>query len=87
MLNVKALASAFAVTSAVAFCFYVVYALMVPQGYGPGPVWGSWLPDFRWISMGKFLLGLFAALLSGAFAGWLVGTLNNFFQRLWATAH
>ena len=87
MLNVKALTSAFAVTSAVGFCFFVAYALMVPEGYQSSPAWAELLPDFRWISVGRFLFGFAGALLAGAVAGYLVGTLNNFFQRLWAPAH
>lgn len=86
MLNVKALTTAFAITSGVAFCFFVAYALMVPEGFEPGPVWGSFVPDFRWISVGRFLLGLGGAVFAGALAGFLAAVLNNAFHRLWATS-
>ncbi len=87
MLNVKALASAFAVTSAVAFCFYIAYGLMIPDGFQSAPAWAPLVPNFRWISAGRFLLGFSGALLLGALAGFLAGTLNNYFQRFWAMSH
>ena len=87
MLNVKALTLALAVTAAFAFTVLMAYALMLPEGYSSGPVFGMWLPEFGSITLVGFLLGLAGSLLCGAVAGLLLGSLNNFFHRLWAPAH
>lgn len=39
------------------------------------------LPGFTWISAGMFVLGLVEALLFGAYAGWLLVVIHNFFQH------
>lgn len=87
MLNVKALTWALAITAAFAFSILMAYALMVPEGYSSGPAFGMWLPEFRSITFGGFILGLAGAMLCGAMAGLLLGSLNNFFHRLWTPAH
>lgn len=87
MLNVKALVSAFALTSAVGFCFFVAYALMIPDGFQSAPAWAPLVPDFQMISLGRFMLGFCGAIIAGAIVGLLLGTLNNFFLRLWAASH
>lgn len=83
MLNVKALSWALALTAAMAFCFYVAYGLLAPTQYNT--VFG--FPGFRWITFGRFLFGLCGAVVSAAFTGWVIGTLNNYFHRRWEMTH
>lgn len=87
MLNVKALTWALAISAAFAFSLLMAYSLMVPVDFTSGPAFGMWLPEFRGITFGGFMLGFFGAALLGAVAGLLVGTLNNIFHRLWAPSH
>jgi len=43
------------------------------------------LPAFRWISWGSFVLGLVETFVFGAYAGWLLASLHNLFERRWGT--
>ena len=83
MLNVKAMTWALGLTGAMAFCLYVTFGLLAPAGYYT--VFG--LPGFRWITTGRFLLGLVETTAASAFLGWLVATLNNFFHHRWEVSH
>ena len=87
MLNVKALTWALAISAAFAFALLMAYSLMIPVDYTAGPAFGMWFPEFRGITFVGFLLGLGGAALIGAMAGLVVGTLNNFFHRLWVPSH
>jgi hypothetical protein len=85
MLNVKALAWAFALTATLAFCVYVAYGLMVPPQYHG--VFGSWLLGFHGITFAGFLIGLIQVIAVAVIAAVLVGTLNNYFHRRWEMVH
>lgn len=85
MLNVKALAWAFALTATLAFCVYVAYGLMVPPQYHG--IFGSWLLGFHGITFFGFLIGLIQVIAIAVIVALLVGGLNNYFHRRWEMTH
>jgi hypothetical protein len=85
MLNVKALAWAFALTATFAFCVYVAYGLMVPPEYHG--IFGSWMLGFNKVTPLVFLLELIQVVAVAVAAALLVGTLNNYFHRRWEMTH
>lgn len=85
MLNVKSLTWTLALFGATTFVLCVLYGLVAPPQYHAGELLEKFLPGFRWITFGGFLIGLVEVTLYGAFHGLLIGSLYNFFNRRWAT--
>lgn len=81
MLNVKHLTLSTALTAAITFALCVAYGLLVPPEYHAGELLEKFLPGFRWITPGSFLLGLVETFLYGGYLGLLVGSLYNAVQR------
>ena len=81
MLNVKNLTLSLAMTAAITFALCVLYGLIVPPEYHAGELREKFLPGFRWITPGSFLLGLVETFLYGGYLGLLAGSLYNAVQR------
>lgn len=86
MLNVKSLTLSVACTAAFTFVLCVLYGLVAPPEYHAGELLGKFLPGFRWITPGSFLLGLTEIFLYGGYLGLLAGSLYNTFERRSAQA-
>jgi hypothetical protein len=58
----------------------IVWDALVPA-YAMRAAWTPFLPGFRWLSVGTFLLGLVETLIYGALLGWLVSSVPRVVAR------
>ncbi len=83
MLNIKVWTWALACWAAISFLLCVLWGLVTPQALHMHAFLESFLPGFRWLSFGSFVVGLIESFLFGAYAGLLLVPLHNFFWRRW----
>jgi 2TM family of unknown function (DUF5676) len=81
MLNRKVVTQSLASFTAISFVLCVGFGLVAPSAFHPSWLLEAFLPGFKWLSLGSFVLGLIEASLYGAWAGVLYSTLYNYFAR------
>ena len=81
MLNWKVVAKSLASFAVVSFTLCVGYGLIAPAAFHAGWLLEAFLPGFKWLSVGSFVLGLVETALYGAWAGGLYSALYNHFAR------
>jgi 2TM family of unknown function (DUF5676) len=81
MLNWKVVTQSLASFTAISFVLCVGFGLVAPPAFHPSWLLEAFLPGFKWLSLGSFVLGLIEASLYGAWAGVLYSTLYNYFAR------
>lgn len=81
MLNWKVVTQSLASFTAISFVLCVGFGLVAPPTFHPSWLLEAFLPGFKWLSLGSFVLGLIEASLYGAWAGVLYSTLYNYFAR------
>lgn len=63
------------------FAACVVYGLIVPATLHASSTLETFLPAFKWISFGSFLLGLAETFVYGALAGSVFAAIHNFYEK------
>ena len=81
MLNRKVVTQSLASFTAISFVLCVGFGLVAPSAFHPSWLLEAFLPGFKWLTLGSFVLGLIEASLYGAWAGVLYSTLYNYFAR------
>jgi hypothetical protein len=81
MLNWKVVTQSLASFAAISFALCVGYGLLAPPAFHPSWLLEAFLPGFKWLSLGSFVLGLIETALYGAWAGVLYSALYNYFAR------
>jgi uncharacterized protein DUF5676 len=81
MLNWKVVTESLASFAAISFVLCVGYGLLAPSAFHPSWLLEAFLPGFKWLSLGSFVLGLIETALYGAWAGVLYSVLYNYFAR------
>lgn len=77
-LNWKVMTLTLGIFAAVMFALCVAYGLVVPAKFHASQLLEAVLPGFRWLSPGRFVLGLVETFLYGAFAGLILTLIHNF---------
>ena len=85
MMNIKVWTMSLGSWMAATFTICVLGGVIAPDLPIPHRTLELLLPAFRWISWGSFMLGLVETFVFGAYAGWLLASLHNFFARRWGT--
>jgi hypothetical protein len=81
MLNWQVVTRSLASFTAINFVLCVGYGLVAPAGFHPSWLLEAFLPGFKWLSLGSFLLGLVESAVYGTWAGLLYSALHNYFAR------
>ena len=81
MLNWKVVTQSLASFTAISFVLCVGFGLVAPPAFHPSWLLEAFLPGFKWLSLGNFVLGLIETTLYGAWAGILYSSLYNYFVR------
>lgn len=81
MLNWRVVTESVASFGAITFVLCVAFALIAPPVFHPSWLLEAFLPGFKWLSVGSFLLGLAETAIYGAWAGFLYSALYNYFTR------
>jgi len=84
-LNWKVMTWSLGLFAAVTFVVCVLYGLIVPKAFHMVQLLEITLPDFKWLSVGSFVLGLVESFLYGAYAGLVFTPIYNFLVRRWAS--
>lgn len=83
MLNIKVWTMSLACWMTVTFTICVIGGVIAPGLPIPHRTLELLLPGFTWISPRSFVLGLVETFFYGAYTGWLLVSLHNFFARRW----
>ena len=81
MLNWKVVSESLASFGAITFVLCVAFGLIAPPAFHPSWLLEAFLPGFKWLSVGSFLLGVAETAIYGAWAGLLYSGLYNYFTR------
>ena len=81
MLNWKVVTQSLSSFLVISFVLCVGYGLVAPPSLHPSWVLEAFLPGFKWLSVGSFVLGMIETALYGAWSGVLYSTLYNYFAR------
>lgn len=81
MLNIKVVSWALATTTAISFVVCVTYGLATPESLHMHGFLEQVLPDFKWLTLKGFFIGLVESFLYGAYAGLVYVPVYNFFAR------
>lgn len=65
---------------ALTFVICVLFDLLFPA-YAMNPAWSIFLPGFKWLSTGTFMIGLLEAFLYGWYAAFVFVPIYNWFSR------
>ena len=81
MLDWKVVTKSVASLAAIIFMLCVVFGLVVPTRFHAGWLLEAFLPGFKWLSLGTFMLGVAEAAVYGAVIGRLYSAIHNYFAR------
>ena len=81
MLNIKTVTWSLGIFAAISFIVCVIYGLLVPGSLQMEQFLESVLPGFRWLTIGRFLLGLVESFLYGVYAGLVYVPVYNYLHR------
>lgn len=81
MLNVKVWTETLSAWCVMTFVLCVGWCSIAPEGWHVRAFLESFLPGFRWLSVGSFLLGFVESALMGAYSGALLALIHNAVAR------
>jgi hypothetical protein len=81
MLNWKVVTKSVSSFAAITFMLCVMFGLVAPARFHAAWLLEAFLPGFKWLSLGAFMLGLVEAAAYGAGVGMLYSVIHNFFAR------
>lgn len=84
MLNLKIVSWSMGIFTAVTFVLCVIYGLIAPASLHTASILETFLPAFKWLTLGSFCLGLVESFLYGVYAGLVFVPIHNFLTRRWA---
>ncbi|MBI5099817.1 MAG: hypothetical protein HZB30_11325 [Nitrospirae bacterium] len=86
-LNIRVVSWSLGIFLAVSFILCVLYGFVVPQKlHGMSVFLEAVLPAFKWITFGRFILGLAESFLYGVYIGVVFVPIYNFFYRRWGVS-
>jgi len=84
MLSIRVVSWSLGLLFSISFTLCVLYGLIVPPRlHGMSVFLEAVLPAFKWISFGKFILGLIESFLYGAYIGIVFVPIYNYLNRKW----
>jgi len=84
MLSIRVVSWSLGLVFSISFILCVIYGLIVPPRlHGMSVFLEAVLPAFKWISFGRFILGLIESFLYGAYIGIVFVPIYNYFNRKW----
>lgn len=85
-LNIRVVSWSLGIFMAISFIICVLYGLIVPKSlHGMSTFLEAMLPAFKWLTFGRFLLGLVESFLYGIYIGIVFVPIYNFINRRWGT--
>lgn len=81
MLSWRVVTESLASFGAITFVLCVAVGLIAPPAFHPSWLLEAFLPGFKWLTVGSFMLGLAETAIYGAWAGFLYSALYNYFAR------
>ncbi len=82
LLNIRVVSWSVGFFLAISFILCVLYGLVVPERlHGMRAFLEAVLPAFKWLSFGKFILGLVESFLYGVYVGLVFVPIYNFVNK------
>ena len=82
-LNIRVLTWSLASFTLFTYLVCVVYGLIVPESFHMVQFLEIALPGFKWLSIGRFFIGLVESFLYGVYAGLVYTPIYNFYNKKW----
>ena len=79
MLNWKVVTKSVSSLAAIILMLCVVFGLVAPSRFHAARLLEAFLPGFKWLNLGTFMLDLAEAAVYGAVVGMLYSAIHNYF--------
>ncbi len=87
LLNTRVVSWSLGLFLAISFVLCVLYGLVVPARlHGMSAFLEAVLPAFKWLTFGRFILGLVESFLYGVYIGVVFVPIYNFINKKWGQA-